>query len=221
VFLDPLRAGAGRYGRGVLAWSFYGTADARSARISDASTFPLLAALHYLIRANGCVQVLETGTARGISAACLASAVAHRAGGRVVTFDPHDQPERQALWACLPPALRDCIQARRVGSLEGMSAAIAAGERYHAALLDSIHTEEHVWEEFQLAARLVCEGGLILIHDAQYQYGTVDRALERITAAGYGVVCLWTSVEGPSEDDHLGLAVIENRVHAKPPQHTN
>ena len=43
--------------------------------------FPLLAALHYLIRSNGVVRVIETGTARGVSAACLASAVAHRSAG--------------------------------------------------------------------------------------------------------------------------------------------
>ena len=37
-----------------------------------------------------------------------------------------------------------------------MRAALDAGERYEAALLDSVHTEEHVWAEFQLrrAARL-------------------------------------------------------------------
>ena len=42
------------------------------------------------------------------------------------------------------------------------------------ALLDSLHTEEHVWAEFQLAARLVYPGGLILIHDANLAGGTVD-----------------------------------------------
>ena len=30
--------------------------------------------LHYLVRSNGCVRVIEAGTARGVSAACLASA---------------------------------------------------------------------------------------------------------------------------------------------------
>ena len=197
-----------------MAWSFYGTTDGASAAFADTSTFPLLALLHYLIRSNGAARVLETGTARGVSAACLASAVAHRAGGRVVTFDPYDHPERHALWDTLPAGMRGCIEERRTGSIEGMTAAIAAGEEYQAALLDSIHTAEHVREEFLLASRLVCEGGVIAIHDARYAHGTVAVALDRIAAEGYGVVRLWTAVEGAQEDDRLGLAVVENRRRA-------
>ncbi len=83
---------------------------------------------------------------------------------------------------------------------------------YEAALLDSLHTEERVWAEFQLAAQLVCPGGLILIHDALYAGGTVPGALRRIEAAGYNVVRLWAAEGGTAEDDHLGLAVVENRL---------
>jgi predicted O-methyltransferase YrrM len=211
AFLAALRAWVGRYGLTALAWSFYGTTDARTAQVSDPATLPLLAVLHYLIRANGCVRVLESGTARGVSAACIASALAHRPDGRVVTMDPYSHPERDELWAALPDAISACIEPRAVGSLEGMASAIAAGERYDAALLDSIHTAEHVWAEFDLARQLVCLGGLILIHDVRYAHGTVEAALQRIEAAGYGVVRLWTAEGGICEDDRLGLAVIENR----------
>jgi predicted O-methyltransferase YrrM len=210
-FLQALRAWVGRRGLAALAWSFYGTTDARTAHVRDPATLPLLALLHYLIRANGCVHVLETGTARGVSAACLASAVARRAGGRVVTLDPCVYPERAELWAALPAAMRACIEPRAVDSVEGMTAALRAGEVYDAALLDSVHTEEHVWAEFQLAARLVRAGGLILIHDVRYAYGTVERALRRIEAAAYGVVGLWTAEGAVAEDDQLGLALVENR----------
>jgi predicted O-methyltransferase YrrM len=210
-FLTVLRLWIGRNGLEALAWSFYGVSDARTAKVADPSTFPLLALLHYLIRANGCVRVLETGTARGVSAACLASAIAHRAAGRVVTFDPFSYPERAELWAALPASLRDCIEQRTIGSLEGMAAAIQSGERYEAALLDSIHTEDHVWAEFKLAVQLVCSGGLILIHDSRYALGTVEQALLRIEAAGYNVSRLWAADSGMAEDDHLGLALIVNR----------
>ena len=209
-FVNALRAWAGIHGLGAMAWSFYGTPDGRSACVTDAA-LPLLALLHYLIRSNGCVRVFETGTARGVSAACLASAVAHRAGGRVVSFDPCAYPERDELWSALPDALRCCLEARVVGSLEGMAAAIAHGESYEAALLDSIHSAEHVWAEFQMALRLVCRGGLILVHDAQCSEGTVEPALTRIQSSGYGVVRLWTAEAGVQEDSRLGLAVIENR----------
>src|SRR5262249_19109640 len=90
-------------------------------------------------------------------------------------------------------------------------AALDADERYEAVVLDSLHTETQVWAEFQLAAQLVCQGGLILIHDAVYRHGTVPAALRRIEDAGFNVVRLWTADEGVREDDRLGLAVIENR----------
>jgi predicted O-methyltransferase YrrM len=216
VFVETLRAWVGRQGVKGLTWSFYGLTNGRDAAVRDPSGLPLLATLHYLIRANGCVRVLETGTARGISAACLASAVAHRDGGRVVTLDPFLFAGREELWAMLPESFRQCIEARRVGSLEGMQAALDAGEVYEAVLLDSVHEAEFVWAEFQLAAELVCSGGLILIHDATYAGGTVPVTLARIEAAGYNVVRLWAADGGTAEDDHLGLAVIENRRRSVP-----
>jgi predicted O-methyltransferase YrrM len=212
VFVEALRAWLGRHGVNALAWSFYGLTSGESAAVKDPSTMPLLATLHYLIRANGCVRVLETGTARGISAACLASAVAHRDGGRVVTLDPFLHEGREELWAMLPESFQTCIEVRPVDSIAGMQAALEAGEVYEAVLLDSLHEAEHVWAEFQLAARLVCPGGLILIHDATYAGGTVPATLARIEAAGYNVVRLWAADGGTPEDDHLGLAVVENRL---------
>lgn len=211
VFLEALRGWLGPRGLSALAWSFYGSTDTHTARVADPSTLPLLALLHYVVRAQGCVRVLETGTARGVSAACLASAVAHREGGRVVTFDPSPHPDAEELWTALPGPMRGCIEHRAADSLSGLRAALDAGEQYEAALLDTLHTEEHVWAEFQLASRLVCRGGLILIHDVTFAHGTVEAALRRIERAGYGVTRLWTAEGGVPEDDHLGLALIENR----------
>jgi hypothetical protein len=111
----------------------------------------------------------------------------------------------------MPEPIRACLEARVTGSLEGMAEAIERGENYHAALLDSLHTAEHVWAEFELARQLVSPGGLILVHDARCSEGTVEGALSRIQSAGYGVVRLWTADDGCAEDARLGLAVIENR----------
>lgn len=212
VFLEALRAWIGRRGMASLAWSFYGTGDAGTAFVPDVVTMPQFALLHYLIRSNGAVRVLETGTGWGISAACLASAVAHRHNPQVVTFDPNVHSEAEELWSALPPSMSACIQRRTVGSLEGMREAQHRGESFEAALLDSLHTEEQVWDEFQLATRLVCPGGLILVHDVKLKTGTVEQALKRIENAGYGVTRLWTATRGVSEEGHLGLAVIENRA---------
>jgi predicted O-methyltransferase YrrM len=210
AFVRALRAWVGRHGVAALAWSFYGTPTGY-ARVRDRGAFPLFGLLHYLIRSNGCVRVVETGTARGVSAACIASAVAHREGGKVVSFDPEDFPERAGLWEALPASMRACLEARRTGSLEGMAEALRAGERYHAALLDSSHAGEHVWAEFELARRLVVPGGLILVHDPGLEGQTVPWALARIRAAGYDVTRLWAGEGTEPEDEGLQLAVIENR----------
>jgi predicted O-methyltransferase YrrM len=211
AFLESLRGWVGLHGRRALAWSLYGTADATTARVLDPVTFPLFALLHYLVRANGCVRIVETGTGRGVSTACLACAVARHDGARIVTFDPVVHAEREALWAALPPRMRSVIEPHAQDSLAGLADALRAGEAYDAALLDSLHTGEHVWSEFQLAAQLVCPGGLILIHDARLSGATVAEALTRIESAGYGVTRLWTAECGLPADDQLGLAVIENR----------
>lgn len=213
-FLRALRGWVGRHGRDALAWSFYGTPEGGSARVADGEVFPLFALLHYLVRANGCARVLETGTARGVSAACMATAVAHRPDAAVVTLDVVEAPERATLWAALPGQARGCIDERRGDSLALMDAALARGERYDAALLDSMHDEAHVYAEFQRAARLVCPGGLILVHDPLLPGGTVEGALRRVEADGYGVTRLWTAECGAREDAGLGLAVIENRRRA-------
>lgn len=212
AFLTALRAWIGRHGTSALSWSFYGTTDGSGAVVRDPTDFPLFAALHYIVRSNGCVRVLEAGTGRGVSSACLATAVADRPGGRVVTYDPEEDGRRQDLWQALPEAAQRCIDMRYEGSLEGMSALIACGEAFDAALLDSLHTEEQVWREFTLARQLVCPGGLILIHDVRYRLGTVEAAIRRIEAAGYGVTRLWTAECGIPADDGLGLALIENRA---------
>jgi cephalosporin hydroxylase len=193
AFVDVLRGWIGRNG------------------VRDPSTFPLLALLHYHVRSNGCARVLETGTAKGVSAACLASAVAHRRDARVVTLDLADEPLRASLWDALPASMRDCIEERREDSVEGMRRALAAGEQFDAALLDTDHSAGHVWREFDVARRLVRPGGPILVHDPGWELSGVEDALTRIAGDGYGVVRLWNVDGAVQEDDGLGLAMIENR----------
>lgn len=214
AFEGALRSFVGRHGVDALAWSFYGTADASAARVRDPVGLPLFRAVHALVRANGCVRAVETGTARGVSAALLAAAVSDRPGARVVTFDPVVFAEREELWAALGPGRRAVIEAREDDAIAGLRAALAAGERYDVALLDSVHEEEHVWAELELVTQLVCAGGLILVHDPQLPTGTVAGALRRAERAGYGVTRLWTAERGVPQDDGLGLAVIENRRRA-------
>jgi predicted O-methyltransferase YrrM len=211
TFLHCLRAWLGRYGIPALAWSFYGTTDGVGARVRDPSMLPVLGALHYLVRANACASFIETGTARGVSAACLASALAHRPRAQLITFDPLVLPEREELWGSLPVEMRACIDARRGDSLAGMRELVDAGAQFDGALLDSNHTEEHLWAELQLATALVKPEGLILVHDCRWVDG-IACALERMEASGYGVVRLLCADSDMPEDSELGLAVIDNHV---------
>jgi cephalosporin hydroxylase len=128
----------------------------------------------------------------------------------VVTFDPWPGEGRAALWAALPEQMGACIEARAVDSLAGMHAALAAGERYDAALLDSIHTAQHLGAELELAHRLVCPGGLILVHDGAWIDGVAE-VLADAQRDGYGVARLLAAGTGVAEEDGLGIAVIENR----------
>lgn len=208
-FLRALRTWVGRYGISALGYSFQGVLDEDDARVRDPSTLPALALLHYLARASGWARVLETGTARGVSAACIASAVSHRPGARVVSFDPVGYPEREALWDALPAGMRACIEQRPVDALAGMREALEHGERYEAALLDSLHTEEHVAAELELALELVEPGGLVLVHDWR-AISAVDAALTRVEAEGRPVVRL-LGRGTVAEDDGLGLAAVAAR----------
>jgi hypothetical protein len=110
--------------------------------------------------------------------------------------------------------MRGCIEERREDSVAGMRRALAAGEQFDAALLDTDHSAGHVWREFDVARRLVRPGGPILIHDPGWEPGSVDDALVRIAAGGYGVVRLWNVEGAAAEDDGLGLALVENRERA-------
>ena len=215
AFLRALRAWTGVYGLSGLVWSFFGTQDGTGARVRDPGTMPVLAFLHYVLRSSGCVRVVETGIARGVSTACMASAVAHRPDGRVVAFDPLVFEEREELWGLLPGPMRATIDARAQDSIEGMRELIAAGEHFDAALLDSEHTEEQLWAELELAAELLVPNGLILAHDSRWVPG-VARALDRFEAAGYPVVRLWAAESGVREDDELGLAIAINARRTTP-----
>ncbi len=94
---------------------------------------------------------------------------------------------------------------RQFEAIEGLRSALDSGETYDAALLDSVHTAEHVLQEFEYASQLVCRGGLILIHDATWPYGTVGAALDEIDRRGYGVTRLWTAESAAHRTPDLDL----------------
>jgi hypothetical protein len=212
LFLNAFRAWAGLHGLQGLTRAFYGAGDGRTVHVSDTGAMALLATLHHVIRSTAAARVLENRTGCGVLAACVASAIAHRAGGRVVTFDSMEQPERNDLWDALPKEMRASLDPRLVSSLEGMTESLQRGERFDAALLGSLHNAEQAWAEFELASRLVCERGLILIQHACSSPCSVCETLSKIRKAGYDIVTPGNSSCGIHQDDEPGLALIENRM---------
>jgi predicted O-methyltransferase YrrM len=113
-------------------------------------------------RVHDHLTIIETGTARGFSAVCLARALADAgASGKIVSFDvlPHDVP---ILWNCIRDAegphtrselLRDyaALLERYVifhrGDTGRMLADVSV-PRIHFAFLDSVHEYGHVMAEF-------------------------------------------------------------------------
>jgi predicted O-methyltransferase YrrM len=211
AFLSAVQAWVGRYGLQGLAESLYGPAASLSNHVSAPSMLLSLAVLHYLIRAQGYVQVLEIGTAPGVVTACLASAMVHGPTGRIVTFDPVGAPQRTALWASLPEAMQARLELRQGDALVGLTAAREAGERYDAALLHALPIADDSWAAFQLAMQLVHPGGLLVVCTGRWKHGSDEQVLQRIAATGHILVRLVSlETDGPDEAP-LGLVVIENR----------
>lgn len=202
-FLCALNEWVAWHGEDALAWSFYGTQDGRGGVASKSGGYPAFEAVYALLRAEGVARVVETGTARGVSTALLACAVAGRPGAQVLTIDPAMRPDRNDLWGLLPDLASRAIMplaARAEDVLSNLDVA-----PFDAALIDSLHTREQVLFEFVELRRVVKPGGLILIHDPLLRTATVGEAVKVISEA-YPCVVL------PQADgDGLGLAVVTNK----------
>lgn len=163
----------------------------------------LYATLRRYIRdhGGGDLNIVETGTARGFSALCLAKALADAgASGKIVTFDvlPHDQP---MYWNCIRDAdgprtraellreYRDLLERYVVFHCGDTRLTLSriVFPRVHFAFLDSVHTYSHVMAEFA-AIRGAQQPGDVLFFDdytpATYP-GVVKAADEICRTAGY------------------------------------
>lgn len=156
------------------------------------------------------VTILETGTARGFSALCMARALADAgACGRILTFDrlPHDVP---ILWNCLadaegPRTRRALLGAyadlleRYVVFLQGDTARVlsqVAMSRIHMAVFDSVHTESHVRLEARAIDGRQQPGDVLFFDDYSPESypGVVAAADDICRRLGYGVRVLTAGV---------------------------
>ncbi len=156
----------------------------------------LYAALRRMIDQNAPqrITIVETGTARGFSAVCMAKALADsRVPGTLVTFDvlPHHVP---MYWNCIDDTEGPKSRAQLLGPwhdlLEG-TCVFHRGDslielpklkvsRINLAFLDGVHTYEYVMGEFHLIAAAQREGDVVVFDDYSPDFEGVRRAVDEI-----------------------------------------
>ncbi len=144
------------------------------------------------------VAVVETGTARGFSAMCLAKAIDDSAAdGVIVTIDVLSHLKRQ-IWNCIDdhdgPRSRAEILARwskllrKIVFLQGDTALLlprVGFDRIHFAFLDAQHTEADVLREFSVICERQSAGDMIVFDDVTPElFPGVVKAVERIADEG-------------------------------------
>ncbi len=141
------------------------------------------------------LTIVETGTARGFSALCMAKALADAGGGgRIVSFDilPHDA---QILWNCIRDADGPRTRAELLEDYAGLIEPyliFVRGDtkremsrmslaRVHFASLDSVHTYDHVMAEFACLRDRQRAGDVLFFDDyTPTAYPGVVKAVDEI-----------------------------------------
>jgi len=148
-------------------------------------------------RAHDHLTIVETGTARGFSALCMAKALADDgATGKIITFDvlPHDvamlwnsvrDAEGPRTRAELLTDYADLIE-RHVIFHRGdtkRELALMSFPRIHVAMLDSVHTYDHVMAEYDAIRGRQQPGDVLFFDDyTPDAYPGVVKAADEICA---------------------------------------
>jgi predicted O-methyltransferase YrrM len=153
----------------------------------------------YVARMNpGHVSILETGTARGFSAVCMAKALADAGvDGRIVTVDvlSHLKPQ---IWNCIDDTEHRKSRAgilapwadltKRITFLRGDTLYLLPRiglERVNFAFLDAQHTRKSVIAEFNVVASRQIPGDIVFFDDVTpAMFPGVVEAVDDIEAQG-------------------------------------
>lgn len=150
------------------------------------------------------LNIVETGTARGFSALCLARALADAgASGKIFTFDvlPHNVP---IYWNCCrdvegPRARADLLRdyadliEKHVVFHQGdtrLALRKVAFPRVHLTFLDSVHTYDHVLSEFAHIGGRQQRGDLTIFDDYTAYPGVALAADEICSRYGYSATVI-------------------------------
>jgi predicted O-methyltransferase YrrM len=141
----------------------------------------LYAALAQYVSRNSdpSLTILETGTARGFSALCMARALRDMGRpGKIITFDvlPHDTPmywnciadqdgpqSRAQLLADYAPLIEEYVLFHRGDTRIELDK--IALPRVHLAFLDGMHTYDYVMREFAFVRKRQAAGDIVFFDD--------------------------------------------------------
>ena len=158
--------------------------------------------VHYIrTRTHDHLTIVETGTARGFSAMCMAKALNDTgASGKIVSFDvlPH---ETRILWNCVRDVEGPRTRAELLHDYAGLierhvifhrgdtkrELAKMSVPRVHFAFLDSVHSYDHVMAEFSSIHDRQAAGDILVFDDytPDAYPGVVKAADEICLAHGY------------------------------------
>ena len=147
------------YERAVGGWHENGTISFASVELEVGRLW------HSLVLLLQPRLVLETGTFKGYSTACIASALASLGGERrVITIDPC--PQEGQVWS--GTELEPLVTLRRQQSQEAFADLSGSGARFDMLVLDSDHHYDTIMTELMLYEPLLNVGGTILLHDSLF-----------------------------------------------------
>jgi predicted O-methyltransferase YrrM len=115
------------------------------------------------------LQIVEIGTAFGVSGMYWLSGLEEAGEGRLLTFEPN------AVWQSIAKRNLSIISDRAASVASTFEDAIASGQIPERSLdilfIDGIHTASAVRAQIDAALRLLKEGAIIVLDDIQFSPG--------------------------------------------------
>jgi predicted O-methyltransferase YrrM len=125
------------------------------------------ALLHHLIVMRHPEHVLEIGTYHAGTTEVIARALHETGHGHVETIDPFGADVCPPLIDAFPAELRQRITFSAVSSAAHFDRAITGGATYDLVLIDGNHEFEYARFDLECAARLIRQGGLIVLDNIE------------------------------------------------------
>ena len=157
--------------------------------------------------------VLETGTFKGYSTACIASALASLGGNRrVITVDPAPQPGQ--VWEGTD--LESIITLHRQFSQDTFADLYLAKTQFDMLVLDSDHHYDTIMRELVLFEPLLKEGGSILLHDSLFFDGVGAAVRQLLNNPRFQGVTLDTPRQAMPGQRCPGVTIVRKIRHGEP-----